>query len=156
MCLATGAKQPILSPVKTDWHFIINFRLNIILASVSDISKTYRILHELLEDCTPILQSRKETASSVEYAGTKTVMQGKQKVDGHYFAAIVSKPKDVRLYFLPIYTHPKEYAELSEEVRKFLKGKSCFHLKNLHEAAIKEIKTMIARGIDLYQKDGLI
>ncbi|MDC1211984.1 hypothetical protein N8Z73_00745 [bacterium] len=90
-----------------------------------------------------------------EFEGTKPGMQGKQKVDGYYFASILPKPKDCRLYFFPIYTHADEF-ELSDELKKCLKGKSCFHIKKLSNELEIEIKGMIEKGVNLYLADGLI
>ena len=88
-------------------------------------------------------------------AGTKEVMQGKQKVQGHYFASVIRKPKDIRLYIFPIYTHVDNF-DISAELSKSLKGKSCFHIKKLNPDTDNEINEMIAMGVDLYVKDGLI
>lgn len=83
-------------------------------------------------------------------------MQGKQMVDGYYFATAMIKPNDCRLYFFPVYTHPTEFGDLSEDLKKFLKGKSCFHLKKLSPALEIEIENMMNKGIHLYQKAELI
>lgn len=83
-------------------------------------------------------------------------MQGKQKADGCYFGSIVPKPKDIRLYYFPIYTHASEFTWISDELRKCLKGKSCFHIKKLDDELIGDISAMISKGIDLYEKDDLI
>tara|TARA_A100001015_G_scaffold321003_1_gene449576 strand:+ start:1895 stop:2260 length:366 start_codon:yes stop_codon:yes gene_type:complete len=96
-----------------------------------------------------------EKPSTKEFTGKIPAMQGKQKVDGFYFASIVEKPKDVRFYFFPIYTHAGEF-ELSEELQKQLKGKSCFHLKKISEETLTEISRLIDKGIALYKKDNLI
>ena len=120
----------------------------------TDLSEIRESLQEVLRNRTH-LQVRKETDTNFEVAGTIEVMQGKQKVDGHYFASVVPKPKDIRLYFFPIYTHVDHYGELSPELKKALKGKSCFHIKKLSPEMETEIAAMIAKGEDLY-KDGLI
>ena len=104
----------------------------------------------------PPLLIRKSNPEVFEVAGTKKAMQGKQLVDGFYFASVVPKPKDIRLYFFPIYTHVDAYKGLSDEMRKSLKGKSCFHIKKLTPEMEVEIQGMIAKGVDLYQKEGLI
>ena len=83
-------------------------------------------------------------------------MQGKQEVEGIYFASVVPKPKDVRLYFFPIYTHKEEFVEISENIRKCLKGKSCFHIKNMNLELEVEIISMIEKGIEVYKKNDLI
>lgn len=107
-----------------------------------------------LEAHEPSLRHRGTTANRT-FEGTIPTMQGRQKVDGHYFASIVEKPKDVRLYFFPIYTHVDAFS-ISKELDKALKGKSCFHIKKLSPELESEIAEMIKLGIELYQKDGII
>ena len=123
---------------------------------MKDLKEIYDTLFTILRKHDPVLQVRKNSGENAEFAGTKEVMQGKQKVDGHYFASLMTEPKDIRFYFFPIYTHASDYEDVSEEVRKFLKGKSCFHVKSLDESTIVEISDMIAKGVALYQRDGLI
>ncbi len=108
----------------------------------------------LMGHCPP-LRVAKKSEQGLEVCGTFPVMQGKQKVDGHYFASIVPKPKDIRLYFFPIYTHADQF-NLSPELRKMLKGKSCFHIRKLDDELSSEIASMIDLGIHLYRTDELI
>jgi len=102
------------------------------------------------------LQLRKDDSAGLEAAGTIPTMQGKQKVDGHYFASVIPKPKDCRLYFFPIYTDVDAFTDLDPALRKCLKGKSCFHIKKLSPEMETELKEMIEKGVELYEKDGLI
>ena len=113
-------------------------------------------LHLLLKSFVPPLRVRKESHVIFEVCGTKPAMQGKQKVDGFYFASVVPKPKDIRFYFFPIYTHPKQFETLSQAMQKCLKGKSCFHFKKMDDALINELSNMVSLGVQLYKKDNLI
>jgi hypothetical protein len=122
------------------------------ITSVEEIQES---LQQILKKHLGDLKIRHDHETSFEVCGTKEAMQGKQKVDGFYFASVMPKPKDCRLYFFPIYTHVESF-KLSDDLRKYLKGKSCFHIKKLSPEIKEEIETMIARGIDLYKKDGLI
>ena len=121
----------------------------------SDLKEIQTTLKEMLHAQAPALRIRHDEAAKFEACGTKEVMQGKQKVDGHYFASVIPKAKDIRLYFFPIYTHVDEFS-LSPDLKKFLKGKSCFHIKKLTPEVEEEIKGMILKGVDLYEGDGLI
>lgn len=112
-------------------------------------------LQTILAAHSPTLKVSKNDDKVFEIAGTKEVMQGKQKVNGHYFASVMSKPKDIRLYFFPIYTHVDSFS-ISDDLKKCLKGKSCFHIKKLSDEMGAEIKEMVAIGVSLYKKDGLI
>lgn len=75
-------------------------------------------------------------------------------VRGIYFSSVVPKEKDVRFYFYPAYTHPEEFENISDRLKKFKKGKSCFHIKYLDEELENEIKFMVSKAIDVYRKDG--
>lgn len=113
-------------------------------------------LQAILTTHTPTLQVRVQNETTFEVAGTKEVLQGKKKVDGHYFATVMQKPKDCRFYFFPIYTHVDAFKDISPELRKYLKGKSCFHIKKLSADLETEIGEMIAKGVELYLADELI
>ncbi|MEJ1223136.1 hypothetical protein [Sediminicola sp. 1XM1-17] len=113
-------------------------------------------LHRLLKSHIPPLRVRKDTPEEFEVCGTIPAMQGRQKVDGFYFASVVPKPKDIRFYFFPIYTHPKQFEPLSQAMQKCLKGKSCFHFKKMDQAMVHELNNMVSLGVQLYQKDKLI
>ena len=121
----------------------------------TDIQEIEETLRGILKAQVPTLRIRKDEPKVLELCGKKEVMQGKQKVDGYYFASVVPKPKDVRLYYFPIYTHPTEFS-LSDDLQKALKGKSCFHIKKLSPEMEKEIGEMTRKGVQLYHKDGLI
>ena len=122
----------------------------------ADLQSIQKTLQDILRAHAPALKISKENEKVFEVTGTKAVMQGKQKVDGHYFASVVPKPKDVRLYFFPIYTHKEAIGELSPTLQKFLKGKSCFHIKKIDAELEEEIKGMVQRGVDAYINDELI
>lgn len=102
------------------------------------------------------LQIRKDTDSGFEAAGTIPTMQGKQKVDGFYFASTIPKVKDCRLYFFPIYTDVDQFKNIDPALRKCLKGKSCFHIKKMDPPLQSSIEQMIAKGISIYQEKGLL
>lgn len=114
------------------------------------------ILRTLLKEHKACLQIRKDDTTGLEVAGTIPTMQGKQKVDGIYFASVIPKPKDVRLYFFPIYTDVDRFTDIDPIVRKCLKGKSCFHIKKIDDHLKTHLTKMIALGIKIYQEKNLI
>ena len=124
-------------------------------AMKTDLSEIEETLRGILKAQVLTLRIRKDLPNVLELCGKKEVMQGKQKVDGFYFGSVVPKPKDIRLYYFPIYTHPNEFS-LSDELKKALKGKSCFHFKKLSSELEREIAYMVKKGVDLYDKEGLI
>lgn len=112
-------------------------------------------LKDILHKFIPPLKIRINKEGSFEVAGTKETIQGKQKVDGFFFANIVPKEKDVRFYFFPIYTHAAEFS-ITNDLKKCLKGKSCFHFKGLDPILEKEISDMVKKGVGIYKQEGLI
>lgn len=102
------------------------------------------------------LRITSDSPEKFEVTGTREAIQGKKKVDGFYFATVLPKPKDVRFYFFPVYTHVDKIGELGPELKKMLKGKSCFHIKKWDDDIEKELDGLIKKAIDLYKKDDLI
>lgn len=120
----------------------------------TEIAEIRELLKNTLEGFLGPLKVRINKPSNFEVNGTIEAPQGKKIVQGIYFSSIVPKEKDVRFYFYPAYTHPEEFQDISDRLKKFKKGKSCFHVKYLDEELELEIKQMISKAIDVYRKDG--
>lgn len=113
-------------------------------------------LRALIKQHSSHLQFRKDDSSGLEAAGTIPTMQGKQQVDGIYFASIIPKPTDCRLYFFPIYTDVEAFTTINPALKKCLKGKSCFHIKKMDASLEASISSMINQGVKIYKKKGLL
>ena len=120
----------------------------------TDIQEIRETLKGILEAHLGPLRVRVDKPGNFEVNGTIEAPQGKKMVDGIYFSSLVPKEKDVRFYFFPAYTHASEFENQSDQVKKFRKGKSCFHIKKLDDALEEEISAMVSKGVALYQKDG--
>ena len=121
-----------------------------------DINEIQAKLIDILKEQIDVLKISAETENKFEVSGTIEAMQGKKKVDGIYFASVVPKPKDVRFYFFPTYTHKEQIGELPENLKKALKGKSCFHVKYMDDEFENNIKELVETAVKLYQADGLL
>lgn len=122
----------------------------------NDIKKIEDFLKDTLKKHRPSLKIVTDTDERFEVHGTVPTMQGRKKVEGIYFASVVPKPKDIRLYFFPIYTHQAEFENLDPQLRKCLKGKSCFHIKKMDANMEIALDNMIQTGINTYKKDGIL
>jgi hypothetical protein len=98
-----------------------------------DLAEIEARIRKMLLGAGKATQVGKDTAETLEIKGTKTVPYGKGTVDGYYFATMIVKPKDIRFYFFPIYTHKEHFDWVPESVLKMLKGKSCFYIKSLDD-----------------------
>ena len=123
---------------------------------IKDIDTIRTELCNILLEFSGPLRVSVDKPTNFEVNGTIEAMQGKQKVQGIYFASVVPKAKDVRLYFFPAYTHAAAFENLSETLAGFKKGKSCFHVKYVNDELLAEIKAMVGTGVKAYQEDGLL
>ena len=121
-----------------------------------DIKENQEKLIAILKEHLSVLKITADANDKFEVSGTIEAMQGKKKVNGIYFSTVVPKPKDVRFYFFPTYTHKEQIGELPENLKKALKGKSCFHIKYMDEELEKNLKELVDKSVKLYQKDGLL
>ena len=121
-----------------------------------DINEIQAKLIDIIKEQMDVLRISAETENKFEVSGTIEAMQGKKKVDGIYFASVVPKPRDVRFYFFPTYTHKEQIGELPENLKKALKGKSCFHVKYMDNEFEESLKELVKTAVKLYQADGLL
>ena len=121
---------------------------------MTDIASIQQKLISLLQQHQSCLKVTANNADKFEVCGTVETMQGKKKVDGIYFASVVPKPADVRFYFFPTYTHKEQLGELPGNLKKALKGKSCFHIKKMDDEFEQNLKNLIDKAVTLYKADG--
>ncbi|MBI3366260.1 DUF1801 domain-containing protein [Candidatus Roizmanbacteria bacterium] len=118
-----------------------------------------QIFNELKKALAPVakkLDVRNDTDKRYDLFGKKTVTLYNKVHEGFYFGSIIIQKNYVVFYFFCIYSHPKEFADIPEILRKCLKGKSCFHITKLDKEVFKAIKEMVKKGYNLYKKEGLI
>ena len=123
---------------------------------MSNVEETADRLKALLIAHQPTLKITKDEPGTFEVCGTIPAPQGKKKVDGIYFASVMPKPRDVRFYYFPIYTHREAIGPLPEDLQTCLKGKSCFHIKQMDSALEEAIRELIDKGVRTYQAEGLL
>ena len=119
-------------------------------------SKIFQDLKAILSKYTVPLVESGDMETSYHLHGTIPARVGKTVYDGIYFASAVIRSKFVALHFFPIYTHAVAFDEMGSTLRKCLKGKSCFHIKNDTEDLYLEIKNLLDLGLKVYQKEGWI
>lgn len=119
-----------------------------------DLKEIAEKLKSILNKHERVFRVTSENPENYQVSGTIPTMQGKQKVDGIYFASIVPKPKDVRFYFFPLYTHVAQIDPLlTDGTRKLLKGKTCFHVKHLTPEIESNLQQITDEAVRLFQQD---
>ena len=69
-----------------------------------------------------------------------------------YFAGLIIQSSYVGFYYMPIYTDTDLKDVFKPELLKLLKGKSCFHIKNLDDELESQIAFALEKGYELYKK----
>ena len=113
-------------------------------------------LVSLLKSYEGTLEVRSATDKAYDLYGKKKVTVGKRDYDGLYFASSIIQKNFTGFYFFPIYTHPEEFKDIAPELKKCLKGKSCFHMKKDDPLLFEQIKNILNKGFQLYKEKGLI
>lgn len=125
----------------------------------------FRELKELLKKHSKGLKGTEEVFKSkaktkkmsYHLYGTKEVsIIPKRKPQPTYVAGIIKQKSFIGFYFMPIYSHPHNFEIKNPELKKALKGKSCFHIKKLDKNIIFELNEMLAKGIEFYRKENWI
>jgi len=83
------------------------------------------------------------------YTGRPIELAGRH-LPNAFFASVKEAKNDTALYFFPIYSHPKRFADLPAPLRKKLTGKSCFHIKTADPELLDAVAAMLARGREIY------
>ncbi|HIN40170.1 MAG TPA: hypothetical protein EYM84_07850 [Flavobacteriales bacterium] len=116
----------------------------------------FQELKNILGEYAGILVESGNNENTYHLHGTIPAKVGKTEYDGIYFASAVIRTKFVALHFFPIYTHVKLFDKIEPDLRKCLKGKSCFHIKKNDENLYNEIRNLLDLGVKVYQKEGWI
>jgi hypothetical protein len=113
-------------------------------------------LKNILARYSPPLTETVDLDSRYELYSVKDVELQGRKFKELFFGCVIIQGSYVGFYFMPVYTHTAMLDEVPEELRKCLKGKSCFHIKKYDEGLFELIAGMTARGFDWYRKEGLV
>ncbi|MDR3681303.1 MAG: hypothetical protein P4L41_15160 [Flavipsychrobacter sp.] len=68
------------------------------------------------------------------------------------FSALIVQSGYVGFYFMPIYCSAAIRLQLSPNLLKLLKGKSCFHIKAVDDALLTDIRHALKVGFEGYKK----
>lgn len=146
-----------ISKTSTTAH-ITNFRRNA-RAIPYALEQTYTHLVGLLEPYQEHFEVKANTEAHFElwtnHVFRSNGLNAKYK-KGLMFAAVVVYKKFVSLYFYPLYMSKPLKENLSDELKPFLTGESCFHFKTLEEIPLSELHKLIDDGFAFYKEQGWV
>jgi hypothetical protein len=82
-------------------------------------------------------------------------IDGRKRAEVFFAGAIVQKGY-VGFYFMPVYADSERKDLFAAELLRLLKGKSCFHVKELDDDLEGRIDEALAQGFELYRERGWI
>ncbi len=71
---------------------------------------------------------------------------------GLYFAGLIVQKRYVGFYFMPPYSHPDQFADISPRLRQAFKGKSCFYITDFDDELERELVEIVQRGYEIYDR----
>ena len=125
----------------------------------TDVNKLISIFKELksiLKKYEDPLKPKFDLDSKYDLWSFKNVEIAGRKRKEVSFASIIIQSSYVGLYYMPIYTDVTLQDVFKPELLKLLKGKSCFHIKELNPELKQQIKEALDVGYNLYKKRGWI
>ena len=117
-----------------------------------DLVKTFKKLKKLLKKYENPLKPKFDLDSKYDLWSIKDVEIAGRKRKEVYFAGLIIQSNYVGFYFMPVYVDTKLKDVFDPELLKLLKGKSCFHVKELTPKLEKQIAKALKIGYDLYEK----
>jgi hypothetical protein len=69
------------------------------------------------------------------------------------FASVIQQKDYIGFYFMPVYTVPELREKLPATLLRMLKGKACFHVKDLTADIRNAIEEALSIGVHAYQEN---
>jgi hypothetical protein len=86
----------------------------------------------------------------------KEVEVAGRKRDEVFFAGLIQQKGYVGFYFMPVYAEPERKSVFAPELLQLLKGKSCFHIRQLDDGTRESIDDALAKGYALFEQRGWV
>jgi len=104
----------------------------------------------------PPFQPKHDLETDYDLWSFKDLVIEGRKYKEVYFAGIVIRKDYVGFYYMPVYAEPKIKPLFKPELLILLKGKSCFHIKKLDEALLRQIREALEAGFKQYKERGWV
>jgi hypothetical protein len=117
-----------------------------------DDSKTFEKLKTILELFEPNL-SVVHNKSDNFYLNTSVSESNKKS---EFFGAVQIKKSYVAFHLMPIYYYPELSADISQELRNRMQGKSCFNFIDIDEKQFLELKSLTKSAFEKYKSLGKV
>jgi hypothetical protein len=70
-----------------------------------------------------------------------------------FFGAVQVKKNYVSFHLMPVYIHPNLLADISDQLKKRMQGKSCFNFTRLDPGILSELRALTATSFEDFQAE---
>jgi len=84
--------------------------------------------------------------------GNKVISLFEKKPQNTYIAGVIQQKNYISFYLSAIYSHPDLFKDISPDLKKFLKGKSCFNISKATPQLLEEVERVLKKGIEKYKE----
>ena len=123
---------------------------------MNDLQALFDTLKPLLQAHAPPLTPQIDTPARYELWSVKPLVIEGRKRKEVFFASLIIQKSYVGFYFMPVYVETELKGIFQPELLRLLKGKSCFHIKQLDAALLGQIEAALKIGFELYQQRGWV
>lgn len=126
--------------------------------TVESREEIFNIVKKGLSKFNPPMAVSKDKDEVYELMGNVPVPYGSKKiiVPGMYFSSVVARKDMISFYFFPIYFHAADFIDLIPNMKKYLKGKTCFNFKKADQVNEKELNDLLKQGVKAWIKLGYL
>jgi len=121
----------------------------------TDKQTIYSTLKREFEPYAPPLSVRSE-GDRFELWSEKEVEIAGRKRKEVFFGGLTVHKNHIGLHYMPVYTHDEARGIIPDRLLGLLKGKSCFHVQELDDELIEEVREALAKGFELYRTRGWV
>jgi len=129
------------------------------MTATRDLGEIFDRIEESLRRYSPPLAVRTGTVRDMRdlhlWSEKEVETEGRKRKEVFFAGAIVQKGY-VGFYFMPVYAEPEKNALFAPELLALLKGKSCFHVRQLDDELQRRVDEALERGLALYRERGWI
>ena len=131
---------------------------------MGNLDKIFSEIKEILEKHseglivkTEIIGSRAKVVKPAYHLyGSEEVSLFGKKPQKTYIGGVIKQKHYVSFYLMPVYSHPELLKELDQDLKKDLKGKSCFNIKHTTSKSLNQLEDILKKGIKLYKESNWI
>lgn len=119
--------------------------------------EVFEVLKKLMKKYEPPFNARVDIQGKYDLWSEKPVEAYGRRYDSMSFSSLIIQTGYVGFYFMPIYSEPAKLGKLFKpELMKLLKGKACFHVKQLTPELEAQIRYALEVGYKEYKEKGWV